>query len=92
MVFFLFMVKTRHIAVACLVTDLRYRGFVALECIGFLSPTVHGDDLMCPRGREGRQIAGMLRVGRVSHRTCQGIGREEILGGILGLQFDMPCR
>ena len=75
-----------------LVSYFRHNRFVAFECVRFLTTAVHGDDFMSPRSRESSQVAGMLRVGRVGHRTCQRIGREEIPSCILGLQLDMPCR
>ena len=92
MVFFLFTVKTCYIPMTRLVAYLRRDGLVTFERIGFLSAAVHGNDLMCPTGREGRQIDTLVRIGRVGHRTCQGIGLEEIPGRFLGLQLNTTVR
>ena len=89
---FLLLVKTRYVAMTCLVTYFRRNGTRSFQRVGFLASSVHGDDLMRPGGCEGRQISRDMLVGGISDRSIQAVGGEEIERRVVRLQLRMTRR
>lgn len=62
---------------------------VLIQAQGFLTLAVHCNDFKGAGGSDGLHVGGKDLVSRVGELSVQDIGLEEVVGAVLGLQWDI---
>ena len=62
---------------------------ILIQTQGFLSLAVHCYDFKGAGGSDGLHVGGKDLIGRVGELSVQDIGLEEVIGAVLGFQWDI---